>query len=82
MTWIKWLLSQRNDLEAPAIALAPEISLVLERMRQTPDVLLARMSGSGSTCFALYPTRKAAHIAAQALQVAHPDWWVVDTILS
>jgi len=82
LDWIHWLRQQRNDLEAPAISMAPEIATVLQALRQTPDNMISRMSGSGSTCFGLYPTMPAAHAAAQALQDAHPDWWCVHTILS
>ncbi|MGV6803498.1 MAG: 4-(cytidine 5'-diphospho)-2-C-methyl-D-erythritol kinase [Ruegeria sp.] len=70
-----WLKGQRNDLEAPAMGLAHEIALAVSELRRTREVLLARMSGSGSTCFALYPTVQAAHLAACEIGVAHPDWW-------
>lgn len=71
----EWLLVQRNDLESPAIGIAPEIGRVLDELAGTRDVLLARMSGSGSTCFALYRSMKAAHFAAYEIGAAHPDWW-------
>ncbi|WP_424977849.1 4-(cytidine 5'-diphospho)-2-C-methyl-D-erythritol kinase [Leisingera sp. S232] len=70
-----WLAEQRNDLETPAIAVAPEIDRVLSDLRNTRQVLLARMSGSGATCFALYPTKKAAHMAAYEIGAEHPGWW-------
>ncbi|MBE1285769.1 MAG: 4-(cytidine 5'-diphospho)-2-C-methyl-D-erythritol kinase [Rhodobacteraceae bacterium] len=70
-----WLEDQRNDLETPAIAVAPEIELVLRELGQTRESLLTRMSGSGATCFALYPTMKAAHMAAYEIEAAHPGWW-------
>ncbi len=70
-----WLAGQRNDLQEPATRMSPEIELVLNELRQTRDALLTRMSGSGSTCFALYPTMKAAHFAAYEIGAAHPDWW-------
>ena len=78
---VHWLREQRNDLEAPAIALVPEIAGVLETLRTLPDVLLARMSGSGATCFALFDTMDAATKAAASLQKARPDWWVRATLL-
>lgn len=62
-----------NDLEAPAIALRPQIGTVLAALRALPGVLLARMSGSGATCFALFTTATAAHAAARHLPSA---WWV------
>ncbi len=80
--WLEWLRRQRNDLEAPAVAVAPAIADVLRVLGDTPDILLARMSGSGSTCFGLYPTRQAARDAASAIAVSHPDWWAVETTLS
>ena len=65
-----------NDLQAPAIELAPRIGDVLEAIGRTPGVLLARMSGSGGTCFGLFAQPSAAADAAQALAEAHPNWWV------
>ncbi|WP_264210995.1 4-(cytidine 5'-diphospho)-2-C-methyl-D-erythritol kinase [Leisingera thetidis] len=70
-----WLKEQRNDLEAPALALAPVIDRTLADLRSSRGALLARMSGSGATCFALYPTKKAAHMAAYEISAEHPDWW-------
>ncbi|MCG7520219.1 4-(cytidine 5'-diphospho)-2-C-methyl-D-erythritol kinase [Ruegeria sp. Ofav3-42] len=77
-----WLLEQRNDLEPPTKGLAPEVARVLDELADTKDALLARMSGSGSTCFALYPTMKAAHFAAYEIGAAHPDWWCRATQLN
>lgn len=71
-----WLASQRNDLEPPARALAPEIGATLAALAQTPGCLLARMSGSGATCFGLYASRAAAERAARALSQVQPGWWV------
>jgi len=62
-----------NDLEAQAIALAPVIGDVLTALRGLPGCLLARMSGSGATCFALFETPTAAAEAAAALNP--PSWW-------
>jgi 4-diphosphocytidyl-2-C-methyl-D-erythritol kinase len=62
-----------NDLEATAVALAPAIAGVLESLRALPGALLARMSGSGATCFALLETAAAA--AASAVQLQRPGWW-------
>ena len=61
-----------NDLEAPAIRLCPAVATVLERLRTLPGCLLARMSGSGATCFALFATPAEAETAAAALPGA---WW-------
>ena len=62
-----------NDLEAPAVALAPAIGTVLAALRALPGTLLARMSGSGATCFALFAT--AAHARQAATLVTRPGWW-------
>ncbi|MBK5934498.1 4-diphosphocytidyl-2-C-methyl-D-erythritol kinase [Rhodovulum imhoffii] len=68
-----WLKVQRNDLESPARLHAPVIGDVLEALAATPGCLLARMSGSGATCFGIYGTQAAAQNAAQRL---HGRWWV------
>jgi 4-diphosphocytidyl-2-C-methyl-D-erythritol kinase len=67
------LAALRNDLEAPAIALCPPIGEVLAAIAATPGALLARMSGSGATCFGLYASAGAARVAAATL--ARPGWW-------
>ena len=64
----------RNDLEAPAISLCPQIADVLAAMRGTSP-LVARMSGSGATCFALYDSDFSRDEAAARLACDHPDWW-------
>lgn len=66
----------RNDLEAPAIAVAPEIAAVLETLRAAPETLLARMSGSGATCFALCADDYAAEALAAEVAALSPHWWV------
>jgi 4-diphosphocytidyl-2-C-methyl-D-erythritol kinase len=72
------LLSGRhNDLTAPALSLVPEIGDVLEALSGTPGCLLARLSGSGATCFALYADPASAGAAAGKLASAHPGWWIV-----
>ncbi len=65
-----------NDLEAPARTLAPAVGDALEALRRTDGCLLARMSGSGATCFGLYATDRAAEAAAHAIAVQQADWWV------
>ncbi|PSC04680.1 4-(cytidine 5'-diphospho)-2-C-methyl-D-erythritol kinase [Alsobacter soli] len=75
------LASLRNDLERPAIAVAPVIAEVLAALRGTADCALARMSGSGATCFGLYPDCHAAARAAHALRAKQPDWWISATLL-
>lgn len=73
--------ASRNDLEPPALALAPVIGLALERLRATTGCRLARMSGSGATVFGLYDSCRAAAAAAKAIRAAAPDWWVKPTML-
>ena len=73
---VRWLGGQRNDLQAPACTVAPVIKDVLAAL---DDALLARMSGSGSTCIGIYPDQPAADRAAQRIRRAYPDWWVVST---
>jgi len=73
---LRWLGESRNDLQDPAISLQPVIARVLTALEQT-GAELARMSGSGATCFGLYLSREEAELAARGLQLAYPDWWVV-----
>ncbi len=75
---IAWLKETRNDLEPPAIHGAPVIAEVLESLSSAP---LARMSGSGATCFALFETREEAEKLANALRSARPEWWIAATRL-
>lgn len=72
---IDWLSDQRNDLEAPAIALQPAISNALAETARLPDARLVRMSGSGATIFALFDTAESADAAARILSKEHPGWW-------
>ena len=66
----------RNDLTAAALSLLPQIGSMLDRLARLPDARLARMSGSGATCFALFADRAAAERAAAVLARAAPEWWV------
>ncbi|OWU86687.1 4-diphosphocytidyl-2C-methyl-D-erythritol kinase [Oceanicola sp. 22II-s10i] len=70
----------RNDLEPPAIAVAPAIADCLSALSARPGCALARMSGSGATCVGLFP-EGGADEAAAAIAAAHPEWWVVPTVL-
>ncbi|MBI4724701.1 MAG: 4-(cytidine 5'-diphospho)-2-C-methyl-D-erythritol kinase [Rhodomicrobium sp.] len=72
----------RNDLEPPAIALEPAVATVLDTLRRQDGCLLARLSGSGPTCFGLFPSQAFAVRAADAIAGAYPHWWVVATTLS
>ncbi|HEX4765904.1 MAG TPA: 4-(cytidine 5'-diphospho)-2-C-methyl-D-erythritol kinase [Lichenihabitans sp.] len=71
----------RNDMEFAAALLAPVIAEVLAAIRATPGCRIARMSGSGSTCFGLYGERGPARRAMAAILARHPDWWVKATAL-
>jgi 4-diphosphocytidyl-2-C-methyl-D-erythritol kinase len=77
---VAWLAGSRNDLEPAALALEPAVGEALDALRAEPDCWLARMSGSGATCFGLFPTRAAAEAAAGRLRAARPGWWVAATL--
>jgi 4-diphosphocytidyl-2-C-methyl-D-erythritol kinase len=70
-----------NDLEDPAGVLAPVIVHVLAAIGAARGCKVARMSGSGATCFGLFENRRAASTAAKALRRDHADWWVKATAL-
>jgi 4-diphosphocytidyl-2-C-methyl-D-erythritol kinase len=78
---LAYLGEQVNDLEAPAISLQPVIADVLAELRALAGCGLARMSGSGATCFGLFAASTQADAAARALAAAHPGWWVRATSL-
>jgi 4-diphosphocytidyl-2-C-methyl-D-erythritol kinase len=70
-----------NDLEAAATELEPAIAEALAVLRKLPGCQLARMSGSGATCFGLFDSMTAARGAASRLRVGYPNWWVRATSL-
>lgn len=74
--WVDVLETVANDLEAPALRIEPVIGEVLEALRDSAGVKLARMSGSGATCFAIYGTSAEAQAAAERIRRDHPGWWV------
>lgn len=74
--FVEWLASQRNDLQAPAEAIAPEIARALKRLRAMPGVDLALMSGSGATCIGLTRDMGRARQVARAIQLSEMGWWV------
>ena len=76
-----WLATTRNDLQPPAIETAPVIAEVLAVLDALPGALLARMSGSGATCFALFSEEATATAAGDALAATRPDWWICRTVL-
>jgi 4-diphosphocytidyl-2-C-methyl-D-erythritol kinase len=71
-----WLANQRNDLEASAILVAPAVGMVLDTLANETETLLARVSGSGGTCFALCASDIEAESLAERLESMAPDWWV------
>jgi 4-diphosphocytidyl-2-C-methyl-D-erythritol kinase len=73
-TWLD--AHSRNDLVPPAREVAPILSDVQAALDDTPNCLLARMSGSGGTHFGLYASLEAAQTAAESLCGAHPFWWI------
>ncbi|HEY5337116.1 MAG TPA: 4-(cytidine 5'-diphospho)-2-C-methyl-D-erythritol kinase [Rhizomicrobium sp.] len=79
---IHFLSIMRNDLEAPALKIAPAIGDALAALRAAPGIQLARMSGSGATCFGLFADQASAQSAAQTISNTHPDWWVRATVLA
>lgn len=74
--WVEVLETVANDLEAPAMRIEPVIGDVLGALRSSAGVKLARMSGSGATCFAIYGAPADAHAAAEKIRRDHPGWWV------
>ena len=73
-----WLDGQGNDLQAPAIALVPVIGEVVTAIRRQAACMLARMSGSGATCFGLFATSEECVAAAARIRESHPGWWAED----
>ena len=77
--WINYLMHQRNDLQTPASAIAPQIAECLTAIENQPDCMLARMSGSGATCFGIFENPGEAAFAAHQLRNQHKDWWILPT---
>jgi 4-diphosphocytidyl-2-C-methyl-D-erythritol kinase len=75
------LAASGNDLEEPARAVAPAVGGVLSALSGLPGCRLARMSGSGATCFALFDDCRASAAAGKLLARQQPDWWVKPTVL-
>ena len=74
--WVEALSAVVNDLETPAMRIQPAIAEVLSASRSADGAMLARMSGSGATCFAIFANGAAAQRAAQMILHDHPAWWV------
>jgi 4-diphosphocytidyl-2-C-methyl-D-erythritol kinase len=78
---IDWLAARPNDLEPAARRLAPAVEEVLAALTGCPHCLLARMSGSGATCFGLFEEEAAARQAGEGLARQHPEWWLAPALL-
>jgi 4-diphosphocytidyl-2-C-methyl-D-erythritol kinase len=74
--WIAAFEEVGNDLEAPALKIQPVIGEVLSALGAAAGARLARMSGSGATCFAIFERATEAQNAAEKIRKLHPDWWV------
>ena len=74
--FLDYLITRPNDLQGPAMRLAPVIGDVLAALEALPGARLARMSGSGATCFALFAVRAEAEAAKSLMAEAYPDWWL------
>lgn len=70
-------LGGRNDLQAPAIGLVPEIAEILEWLQRQEGAQIARMSGSGATCFALFESDAQRDAACAMIAADHPNWWTM-----
>lgn len=79
---LEFLRHHPNDLESPARRLAPNIGAVLEALAGASGCLLARLSGSGPSCYGLFDSTDAAARAVDALSQHHPNWWIVPTRLA
>lgn len=80
--WIAAIAAGRNDLEPVAVRLQPVIGDVIALLASQGGCLLARMSGSGATCFGLFADAASAAAGAAAIRKANPDWWVEASTLS
>jgi 4-diphosphocytidyl-2-C-methyl-D-erythritol kinase len=80
--WVEALAAGANDLEAPATKIQPLVGEVIAALNGTDGAWLARMSGSGATCFAIYENTAEAQRAANRIRLDHPVWWVHSGTLS
>jgi 4-diphosphocytidyl-2-C-methyl-D-erythritol kinase len=80
--WVEAFAASSNDLEGPAMRIQPVIGEVISALNATDGAWLARMSGSGATCFAIYENTAEAGRAAEKIRRDHPQWWVHSGVLS
>jgi 4-diphosphocytidyl-2-C-methyl-D-erythritol kinase len=76
---VAMLKERTNDLASPALQQLPIIGTVLKTIENSAACMLARMSGSGATCFGLYPDRESARTAAAEIFAANSNWWVIQS---
>jgi 4-diphosphocytidyl-2-C-methyl-D-erythritol kinase len=76
MTWLSFTKNQRNDLGNTAISSYPEIANLLQELSGLKGCEFARMSGSGSTCFAVFTNKSQAEIAMQEMEQKNPSFWI------
>ncbi len=76
---IAFLQNTKNDMQQIAISLCPEIEDILQFLSKQKGVLLARMSGSGASCFAIFETQENLTFAKKIFQKKHPNYWAIST---
>jgi len=79
---ISFISTLENDLQTITFSLVPEVNKIIKVLQSHNNCLLARMSGSGATCFGLYPSKKCAINASSVITKQYKQWWVRPTILS
>lgn len=75
------LARSRNDLEAPARHLMPEVAKVFDRLKAEQDAAVVRLSGAGPTVYALFEREDAASAVARRVAAKHPEWWVQEVLI-
>ena len=80
--WVEAFAASSNDLEGPAMRIQPVIGEVISALNATNGAWLARMSGSGATCFAIYENTAEAGRAAEKIRRDRPEWWVHAGVLN
>jgi len=80
-SYLSYLSNYSNDLETPARSIEPTVGRALAALRAISGCRLARMSGSGATCFGLFESTRAAAAAAKVLREQHPGWWIRATTI-
>ena len=78
---VAWLAERSNDLTRAATARVPAIREMLDLLAALPGCQLARMSGSGATCFGVFGSPDQVRLAAKRLQSQRPEWWLSETTL-